>query len=59
MESIGVDVVGPSSETEEGNCYILTGMDYFTKWSKANAITNQCATTEVDSRVGGCGPSSG
>ena len=36
---IEIDVVGPLSETTNGNKYIVVAMDYFTKWPEAKAIT--------------------
>ncbi len=35
MERVGIDVLGPFPRTERGNRYILTAMDYFTKWPRS------------------------
>lgn len=43
IQAVAVDILGPFPETPTSNCYILVAMDHFTKWAKANAITNQVA----------------
>uniref|UniRef100_A0A8C5APC8 Gypsy retrotransposon integrase-like protein 1 n=1 Tax=Gadus morhua TaxID=8049 RepID=A0A8C5APC8_GADMO len=53
MERVGVDVVGPLPCTERGNKYVLTAMDYFTKWPEAYALPDQGAETIADALVGG------
>ena len=53
MERIGIDVLGPFPRTEKGNRYILTAMDYFTKWPEAYSLPNQEAETIVDALVEG------
>ena len=35
---IGIDIVGPLKITERKNRYIVTAMDYFTKWVEAKAL---------------------
>ncbi|GET59234.1 DDE-type integrase/transposase/recombinase [Rhizophagus irregularis DAOM 181602=DAOM 197198] len=35
---IGIDVVGPLPVTKRNNRYIVTAMDYFTKWPEAKAL---------------------
>ena len=35
---IGIDIVGPLPITERNNRYIVTAMDYFTKWPEAKAL---------------------
>ena len=35
---IGIDIVGPLKIMERGNKYIVTAMDYFTKWPEARAL---------------------
>jgi len=37
---VGLDIVGPLPETKQGNNYIITLVDYFTKWPEAKAIPN-------------------
>jgi len=53
MERVGIDVLGPFPHSERGNRYILTAMDYFTKWPEAYCMPNQEAETIVDALVGG------
>ena len=45
MQIVAVDILGPLSESEAGNSYILVAADYFTRWMEAYAIPNQEATT--------------
>ena len=43
---IGNDFVGPlSPEADDGNSYILTVSDYFTKWVEALPTSDKCAST--------------
>ena len=35
MERVAVDVVGPLPRSEKGNRYVLSAIDYFTKWPEA------------------------
>ncbi len=35
-----INIVGPLTETSQGNKYIVIAIDYFTKYSKARALTN-------------------
>src|ERR1044072_8507753 len=37
-ERVGIDFVGPFPETTKGNKYIITAMDYFTRWPEARAV---------------------
>ena len=37
---VGLDIVGPLPTTKQGNNYIITLVDYFTKWPEAKAIPN-------------------
>lgn len=53
MERAGVDIMGPFPITERGNRFVLTAMDYFTKWPEAYAISNQEAETVSDALVEG------
>ena len=48
MERVGVDVLGPFPRSERGNRYVLTVMDYFTKWPEAYSLPDQEAETIVD-----------
>lgn len=53
LERVGVDVMGPFPVSEKGNKYVLTVMDYFTKWPEAYALPDQEAETVVDALLGG------
>ena len=53
MERVGVDVLGPFPRSERGNRYVLTVMDYFTKWPEAYSLPDQEAETIVDALVEG------
>ncbi len=37
---VGLDIIGPLPMTKQGNSYIITLVDYFTKWVEAKAISN-------------------
>ncbi|XP_053378575.1 uncharacterized protein LOC128548173 [Mercenaria mercenaria] len=45
LERIGIDIMGPLPRSNKGNKYVLTIVDYFTKWIVALPIRNQEATT--------------
>jgi len=55
---VGLDTIGPLPITKNGNMYIITLVDYFTKWVEAKAIPNTKTEevikflTEVISRHG-------
>ena len=53
MERVGIDITGPYPRSEGGNCYVLSAIDYFTKWLEAYAIPNQEAETIADVLVEG------
>ena len=42
---IGVDIIGPLKTTTRGNKYILSVIDYYTKYAEAVALPNQEAVT--------------
>ena len=44
---VGVDIIGPLKTTKSGNRYILTVIDYFTKFAEAEPLRNQEAETVV------------
>ena len=44
---IGVDIIGPLKLTRQGNKYILSIVDYYTKYAEAVALPNQEAETVV------------
>ena len=45
FQRIGIDIVRPLTITKKGNRYIVTAMDYFTKWPIAKAIKEATAKT--------------
>ena len=42
---VAMDILGPFSESDSGNCYNLVVADYFTRWSEAYPIPNHEAIT--------------
>jgi transposase InsO family protein len=44
-ERVGVDITGPHPKSKNGFVYILTLIDYFSKWAEAFPIRNQEART--------------
>ena len=53
MERVGIDILGPFPRTERGKRYILTVMDYFTKWPEAYCLPDQEAETIADALIEG------
>jgi hypothetical protein len=51
MERIAIDVLGPLTETKDGNSYILVVGDYHTKWMETYAIPDQQAETVASKLV--------
>lgn len=51
MERVRIDVLGPFPRTDKGKRYVLTAMDYFTKWPEAYSLPDQEAETIVDTLV--------
>ena len=45
FEMVGVDILGPLTETKQGNRYILVFTDYLTRWAEAFGIRNIDAKT--------------
>ena len=43
FQRIGIDIVGPLTIIRRGNRYIVTAMDYFTKWPIAKALKEATA----------------
>src|SRR6266542_6684188 len=43
FQQIGIDIVRPLTITRRGNRYIVTAMDYFTKWPIAKALKEAMA----------------
>lgn len=44
MERVGIDVIGPLIESEEGNKYIVIAIDYLTKFIFLHALKEKSAT---------------
>ena len=40
---VGIDLIGPLPMTTKGNKYIITLVDYFSKWPEAQALENKSA----------------
>ena len=40
---VGMDLIGPLPLTPRSNKYIVTLMDYFTKWAEAAPLADKCA----------------
>ena len=38
FEKWGIDAIGPLPTTSRGRCYILTGVDYLSRWTEAKAV---------------------
>ncbi len=38
---MGIDLIGPLPKTKHGNFYIVTLIDYFSKWPEAAALSNK------------------
>ena len=45
FQRVGIDIVGPLIITKKGNRYIMTAMNYFTKWPIAKVIKEATAKT--------------
>ena len=45
MERWGIDLTGPHPTSAGGHKYILTAIDYFSRWTEAFPVRNQEATT--------------
>ena len=45
LERLTIDILGPLSETDQGNRYFLVVMNYFSKWVEALAMPEQSAVT--------------
>jgi len=45
LERVAIDVLGPLTETHQGNSYILVVGDYWTKWMETYPIPDQQAET--------------
>ena len=47
-KQIGINLVGPLPETDRGNKYIITAMDYFSKWPEAAPLSDKTAVGVAD-----------
>ena len=43
IAQIGIDLIGPLPESQAGNKYILTVIDYFSKWAEAFPLPDKSA----------------
>ena len=41
---VGMDLIGPLTETPRSNKYIITLTDYFSKWAEAVALPDKSAS---------------
>ena len=48
MQKIGIDILGPLTQTSRVNRYVLVISDYFTNWSEAYTMKNVEAVTVAD-----------
>ena len=48
LQLVAVDIMGPLTETSNGNKYILVAEDYFTRWLEAWPIPNQETKTVAE-----------
>jgi hypothetical protein len=48
FERMAIDVAGPFPQSDQRYQYLLTSVDYLTKWPEACAIPNQDASTVVE-----------
>ena len=52
MALLGTDVVGPLPTSDKGNQYIITFVDYFSKWPEARAIESPTAEAAFEALMG-------
>ena len=45
ISKMGIDIVGSLPMTEDGNCYIIVAVDYFSRWPKARPLRHANATS--------------
>ncbi len=48
FDRVAFDVIGPLPTTSQGNIFILTMIDYFSKWAEAYALPNHKTETVAD-----------
>lgn len=51
LERVGIDILGPLTETENGNRFILVVGDYWTKWMEAYPLPDHTAETVASTLV--------
>ena len=51
MKKIGIDLIGPLHEVQ-GMKYIVTAVDFFTKWVKAEPLPDKCTESVADFILG-------
>jgi hypothetical protein len=54
MERVAVDILGPLTETENGNKFIIVVADYWTKWTEAYLVRDHTAPTVAKVLVDQC-----
>ena len=47
-ERVEIDFIRPLLVTEKGNRYIITVIDYFTRWPQAKAVPNANTETAIE-----------
>ena len=40
---VGIDLIGPRTTTSNGNKYVVTLVDYFSKWPEASPLPDKSA----------------
>ena len=45
---VGMDLVGPLPETADGYKYVMTLMDYYTKWAEAVPLKDKTASSVAE-----------
>ena len=48
FHQIGIDLIGPLPTTKEGYKYIVTAIDYYTKWTEAQPLKDKSACSVAD-----------
>ena len=43
LVQVGIDLVGPLPKTKRGNCFIITLVDFFSKWPEAAPLPDKSA----------------
>lgn len=45
---VGIDLIGPLPETASGHKYVMTLMDYYTKWAEAAPLKDKTALSVAE-----------